>query len=319
MIPENAGVLFSNITQLIGNCPIVQINAIEHGGKSAIYGKLEYLNPFGSVKDRTAIYLIRAAEAEGKLRPGGGIVESTSGNLGHSLAAICAVLGYQLTCVVDPKMPAVNLNIFRALGAEIEFVDQPDESGNLQLPRIERARQLAKEKGFVNLDQYNNPVTALAHYKTTGPEVFAAMGEDLDVLVGCVGTGGHLCGTSRFLKERLPRLVTVGVEPVGSVIFGGCYQPTKQNGVGLSFIPGNYDPHVVDREVKCSDEVAFSMIRRVARKDGILLGGSSGAVLAAAGEYASESDEELNILCLLPDGGIKYVDSLYASADSPGE
>lgn len=304
--------VISDITQAIGNTPIVHLNGIDHDGDATFYGKLECLNPFYSVKDRTALYLIRAAEKDGSLRPGDRVIASTSGNLGHSLAAMCAIFGYKLTCVVDSKMPPLNMAILRAMGAEFEYMDTPDASGNLQKPRIARARELGEREGCVNLDQYEDPATAEAHYVSTGPEIYAQMGEHLDVLVGCVGTGGHLCGTSRYLKERLPKLVTVAVEPVGSVIFGGCYKPTKQNGVGLSFTPGNYDPEVVDHEMKCADELAFSTIRRVARTDGILLGGSSGGVLAMAAAYADQAKGSPNILCLLPDGGLKYIEQLYA-------
>jgi len=311
MMDTNPNV-FSDITKIIGETPIVRINGMEHGGEGVLYGKLECMNPFYSVKDRTALYLIRAAERDGTLRPGDRLVASTSGNLGHSLAAICAILGYRLTCIVDSKMPPVNMAILRAFGADFEYVDTPDASGNLQRPRIARAMELGEREGCVNLDQYFDPNTARAHYESTGPEIFQAIGEELHVLVGCVGTGGHLCGTSRYLKERLPNLVTIAVEPVGSVIFGGCYKPTKQNGVGLSFTPGNYDPAVVDHEVKCSDELAFSTIRQIARTDGLLLGGSSGGVLAMAAKYAGEATRRQNILCLLPDGGLKYVESLYA-------
>lgn len=303
--------ILDDVTQAIGNTPIVRLKGLEHGGEGLIYGKLECMNPFYSVKDRTALYLIRAAERDGSLRPGDRVVASTSGNLGHSLAAICAILGYELTCVIDSKAPPINIAILRAMGAEFEYVDTPDASGNLQRPRIARARELGQREGYVNLDQYEDPDTAKAHYVSTGPEIYEQMGEHLDVLVGCVGTGGHLCGTSRYLKERLPNLVTIAVEPVGSVIFGGCYKPTKQNGVGLSFTPGNYDPEVVDHEWKCSDELAFSTIRAIARTDGLLLGGSSGGVLAMAARYAGEATEPLNILCLLPDGGLKYVNQLF--------
>ncbi len=301
----------ADITQAIGNTPIVRINGLHHGGKGIIYGKMEGMNPFYSVKDRTAIYLIRAAENNGSLRPGGRVVASTSGNLGHSLAAICTLLGYKLTCVVDSKMPTVNMALLRAMGAEFEYVDTPDATGNLQRPRIARAKELGSREGCVYLDQYDDPATAEAHYVSTGPEIYEAVGEHLDVLVGCIGTGGHMCGTARYLKERLPKLVTIAVEPVGSVIFGGEYKPTKQNGVGLSFTPANYDPGVIDYEMKCSDELAFSTLRHIARTDGLLLGGSSGGVLAMAAQYASKAQEEINILCLLPDGGLKYVEDLF--------
>lgn len=300
-----------NVTEAIGHTPIVRINGLEHGGESTLYGKLECMNPFLSVKDRTALYLIRSAEQAGRLRPGDRIVESTSGNLGHSLAAICAALGYRLKCVVDSKMPPINKAILRAMGAEFEYVDVRDEIGSTQPARLARARELGEQEGCINFNQFDNPLSADAHYASTGPEVYAAMGEELDVLVGCVGTGGHLCGTSRYLKERLPKLVTIAVEPVGSVIFGGTYAPTKQYGVGLSFIPGNYDPAVVDHEMKCSDALALSTMRKVARTDGILLGSSSGSVLAMAARYASEAEGRQNILCLLPDGGIKYVERFY--------
>lgn len=303
--------VLSDVTKAIGNTPIVQINGLAQRSEVAIYGKLECMNPFYSVKDRTALYLIEAAERNGDLRPGDRVVASTSGNLGHSLAAICAVRGYKLTCIIDAKTPAVNKAIFRAMGADVEYVDTPDETGNLQKPRIAWAKKLGEQDGWVNLDQYDDPDTARAHYVSTGPEIDAAMGEELDVLVGCVGTGGHLCGTSRYLKERHPKLVTVAVEPVGSVIFGGCYKPTKQNGVGLSFTPKNYDPQVVDFEMKCSDELAFSTIRKIAQTDGLLLGGSSGGVLAMAARYVGETKGQLNVLCLLPDGGLKYVEDLY--------
>ena len=261
---------YDNLLGAIGNTPLIRINSFLQESPVCIYGKLESLNPGGSIKDRTAYGLIVQAEKEGILKDGGTIVESTSGNVGLALAMISAVKGYRFIAVLDPKTPRCNINLLMAYGADIEMVDKPDDDGGYQKPRIRRVKEIVGSiPNCVNLDQYNNGAARLAHYHTTGPEIFNDLEGKVDVLVGAVSTGGHLCGTARYLKENIKGIVVMGVEPEGSVIFGGEYLPYKQNGTGLSFVPENYDPNVVDIELKVSDRDAFLMTRELAKRDGV--------------------------------------------------
>ena len=306
----------NNIIETIGNTPLVKLNNfLTENSKVNLFGKLEWLNPGGSIKDRTAYGLIKKAEDDGLLRPGGTIVESTSGNLGIALAMIAAIKRYRFICVLDPKTPKSNINLMLSYGAEIVIVHETDELGGYQRPRIRKVEEIvAKGKNIINLDQYNNPASRTAHYDSTGPEIYIQLDGKVDILVGAVSTGGHLCGAAQYLKEKNPDIIVIGVEPFGSIIFGGKYAPYKQNGTGLSFKPGNYKSEFIDIEKKVSDKTAFLSAREIAKKEGILLGGSSGGVFHIALEYAKEhsrSNKEINIVMLFADGGTKYLDTIY--------
>jgi cystathionine beta-synthase/cysteine synthase A len=306
--------VFANcISELIGNTPLLRLNSLSDASRGVhVYGKMECRNPGNSVKDRSAMELLARARRDHDLQPGWSIVESTSGNMGHALAMLCAVLGYRFICVLDPKTPKANVNLVRAFGGQVEMVDQPDERGSYQQKRIAVAKAIAAQvPNCLNLDQYNNPAAIDAHYYTTGPEIFTQLDGRVDVLIGSASTGSHLSGMARYFKERSPSTRIVGVEPEGSVVFGGEFKPFLQNGTGLSFKPGNIRDDLVDDVVKIGDQEAFVACRRVALDEGLLLGGSSGSVIAASRKYAQRATTPLNIVLVLPDGGVKYLDTVY--------
>jgi N-(2-amino-2-carboxyethyl)-L-glutamate synthase len=306
----------TRVDALIGNTPLLRLGSVsDPAARIGVYGKLEAFNPGTSVKDRSALQLIEQAKIDFHLAAGWTIVESTSGNMGHALAMLCAINGYRFVCVLDPKTPKSNIKLVRAYGGEVEMVDTPDADGSFQKKRIALAKAIARQTpDCVNLDQYNNPAAIDAHFKSTGPEIYAQTGGDVDVLIGSASTGSHLSGTAKFLKMRNPKIWVIGVEPVGSVVFGGEYRPFLQNGLGLSFTPRNILMSHIDEVIKVRDIDAFAACRRLARADGLLLGGSSGAVLHAANEYIAGHRSPSNIVVVLPDTGLKYLDTIYDDA-----
>ncbi|MGH8546293.1 MAG: PLP-dependent cysteine synthase family protein [Gammaproteobacteria bacterium] len=308
----NFNVVARDVTDLIGFGPLVSVSEFARARPTEVLLKIEGLSPGGSLKDKTALGLIRSKEQRGELGPGGTVVVSTSGNLGISLGMICAKKKYGLVCVVDPKVPRLNFNIYRSFGAIIDMVTVPDAAGGFQQPRVARAKALAaNNEDYVYLDQYDDPVCQQIHYETTGPELWEASGGQVDVVVGTVSTGGHLCGTVRFLKERNPGLVAIGVEPAGSAIFSGTPHPYLQNGTGLAFRPGNYDGSLIDVELKVSDHDAFRTVRALARQEGIMLGGSSGGAVWAAVREAQRRHGGV-VVALCPDRGFRYLDTVYS-------
>ncbi len=303
----------NTITELIGHTPLMRLKSLSDPARGVqVFGKLECHNPGGSVKDRTALELLRRAQQDHGIEPGWTIVESTSGNMGHALAMLCALFGYRFVCVLDPKAPKANVNLVRAFGGEVEMVEKPDETGSYQKKRIAVAKAIAAQvPRCVNLDQYNNPAAIDAHAQSTGPEIFEQLEGRVDVVIGTASTGSHLSGVARHLKARKPDVHVIGVEPVGSVVFGGEFKPFLQNGTGLAFQPGNIRPELVDEVVKVSDQDAFVNCRRVAKDEGLLLGGSSGSVLEVARRVVERATGPCNIVLVFPDGGLKYLDTVY--------
>lgn len=304
---------YTKMSDLIGNTPVVRINSLCNDSTGfRVYGKLEALNPGYSVKDRSAKGLLMQAIKDHHLKPGAAFVESTSGNMGHALAMLCASHGYRFICILDPKTPSSNVALVKAYGGIVVMIDTPDASGSYQQPRIEAAKRIAREvPNCINLDQYNNPAAVEAHYRTTGPELLAQMRSRIDYLIGCASTGSHLSGTAKFFKERLDDIHIIGVEPEGSVVFGGEYRPFLQNGTGLAFKPGNILEEYIDEVRRVSDYDAFKVCRDLARKDGLLLGGSSGSVAHVAACLQREVDRPCNVVVILPDGGLKYLETVY--------
>jgi 2,3-diaminopropionate biosynthesis protein SbnA len=305
--------LSTRVDELIGNTPLIRLNSLSDAVAGLnVYGKLESFNPGTSVKDRSARQLLAQARLDYKLAPGWTIVESSSGNMGHALAMLCAVYGYRFICVLDPKTPQSNVKLVKAFGGEVEMVSTPDETGGFQKKRIAIAKAIAQQiPNCVNLDQYNNPAAIDAHFLSTGPEIYAQMGGRINVLVASASTGSHLSGTAKYLKARDPAIHVIGVEPAGSVIFGGEYRPFLQNGLGLSFTPGNVLTGYIDEAIRVGDRDAFAACRRLAKDEGLLLGGSSGAVVHAARVYLERTAGPCNIAIVLPDTGLKYLDTIY--------
>ncbi|MGF6853655.1 PLP-dependent cysteine synthase family protein [Paraburkholderia sp. CI3] len=303
----------NSLVELIGNTPLLHLKSLSDEQRNIhVYGKLECHNPGYSVKDRSALQLLRQAERDHGLKPGWSIVESTSGNMGHALAMLCAIHGYHFICVLDPKTPRANGNVVRAFGGRVEMVTQPDETGSFQKKRVAVAKSIAASvPNCINLDQYNNPAAIDAHYYSTGPEIVNQLSGKVDAVVVSASTGSHLSGIARYLKERNSRTHVLGVEPKGSVVFGGTFAPHLQNGSGLSFKPGNIQMQWVDETVKVSDRDAFVDCRRLALHEGLLLGGSSGSIVHAARKYVEQLDGPANVVLVLPDSGLKYLDTLY--------
>lgn len=303
----------NSLVELIGNTPLLHLRSLSNEQRNIrVFGKLECHNPGYSVKDRSALQLLRQAERDYGLKPGWSIVESTSGNMGHALAMLCAIHGYRFICVLDPKTPKANANVVRAFGGQVEMVNQPDETGSYQKKRIAVAKSLAATTpNCINLDQYNNPAAIDAHYYSTGPEIVNQLSGKVDAVVVSASTGSHLSGIARYLKERDSRTHVIGVEPEGSVVFGGVYVPHLQNGSGLSFKPGNILTDLVDETVKVSDRHAFAGCHRLALDEGLLLGGSSGSIAHAARCYVERLNDPANIVLVLPDSGVKYLETIY--------
>ena len=303
--------IYENVTELIGNTPLVALHAFEkaHGCGANLIAKLEKQNPAGSAKDRVALNMIRAAEADGSLVPGGLIIEPTSGNTGIGLAACAAVLGYRCCIVMPDSMSAERIKLIAAYGAEI--VLSPGAEG--MAGSIAIAERLQKETpGSIIAGQFDNPHNPEAHYRTTGPEIWNDTDGKVDVLVAAVGTGGTISGTGRYLKERNPALRVIAVEPDASpLLSGGTAGAHGIQGIGANFIPDALDRTVYDEVFRCTDADAFAAMRELAKTEGILCGISSGAALHAACEIGSRPEYAgKNVVVLLPDTGERYLSVL---------
>ena len=300
----------SDVLGLVGNTPLVQLSRIGKGLKPRLVAKLEMLNPGGSVKDRIGLAMIEDAEKRGLLKPGGTIVEPTSGNTGVGLAIAAALRGYRLVCTMPDKQSQEKRDILRAYGAEVVVCPTavPPESPSSYYKVAER---LAKELpgGFMP-GQYWNQENVAAHYKSTGPELWTQTEGKITHFVLGIGTGGTVTGAGRYLKEQNPKITIVGADPEGS-IYTGDVHPYKTEGIGEDFWPGTFDKTVVDRWVRVSDRDTFLTARRITREEGILAGVSSGTAMFAALEIAKELDEKALVVVLLPDSGKSYLSKLY--------
>ncbi len=299
--------VYKGFTEIIGKTPLVEIVNVEraHGLKAKVLAKLEYRNPAGSVKDRAALCMIRTAEEKGLLREGSVIIEPTSGNTGIGLAAIAAAKGYRTILTMPETMSVERRNILRAYGAEIVLT----EGAKGMKGAIERAQELAEEiEGAYIPGQFDNPANAQAHYETTGPEIWEDTEGRVDIFVACVGTGGTITGTGRFLKEKNAGIKVVAVEPAGSpVLSGGEPGAHKIQGIGAGFIPDVLDTGIYDEVIRIEDDQAFAASKELTRKEGLLTGISSGAALCAAVRLAERPENEgKTIVALLPDSGDRY-------------
>ncbi|MFE7093081.1 PLP-dependent cysteine synthase family protein [Streptomyces erythrochromogenes] len=300
----------SKISELIGRTPLLELSVAD--GSATVLLKMEQFNPTGTAKIRMARNMVDEAEAAGLLAPGGRLVESTSGNTGLGLALIAAERGYKFTAVVDNHSSADKLRGMRAFGAEILNV-AGDADGLATAERDTTAERLAAEHGAYWTAQHRNQGNPNG-YRALARELHEDLGDGIDYLYGAVGTGGSLCGTGRFLRERIPELKVIGVEPVGSVVFGGEGAPYHQSGTGTpegSEIGAVVDYEVFDQGVKASDAEAFETCRYLARNFGILIGGSAGGVVYKALEQARSAGPGSTIVVLVCDGGDKYLDTVF--------
>jgi cystathionine beta-synthase len=297
----------------MGHTPLVRLHSVTRGVKPVVLAKLEMLNPGGSVKDRIGIRMIEVAEREGLLKPGGTIVEPTSGNTGHGLAIAAAIRGYRCIFVMPDKMSQEKIALLRAYGAEVVICPTavPPESPESYYRVADRLA--AEIPGAYQPNQYHNMENPKAHHETTGPEIWEQADGRITAFVCGVGTGGTISGAGRYLKERNPDVLVVGADPEGSLYSGDDPRPYLVEGIGEDFVPTTFDPSVVDRYVRVSDRDSFLTARAVTRQEGILVGGSSGTAVFAALQVARELDDpEAVVVVLLPDSGRQYLSKLYS-------
>jgi cystathionine beta-synthase len=295
----------------VGETPLVRLNKISRGLRPTVLAKLEMLNPGGSVKDRIGLRMIEAAERAGLLKPGGTIVEPTSGNTGHGLAIAAAIRGYKCIFVMPDKMSQEKISLLRAYGAEVVITPTavaPESPESYY--RV--ADRLAEEiPGGFQPNQYFNHENPAAHEATTGPEIWRQTDGRITAFIAGVGTGGTITGVARYLKKQNPDILVVGADPEGS-IFSGDVHPYLTEGIGEDFWPRTFDPSTVDRYVRVTDRDAFRMARRITREEGILVGGSSGTAVVAAVEVARELGRDDVVVVILPDTGRNYLSKLYS-------
>jgi cysteine synthase A len=293
-----------DITDLVGGTPMLRLRRLVPEGSADIFAKLEYLNPGGSVKDRAAIGIIRRAEQEGKLVPGGTIVEATAGNTGIGLALIGVNRGYKVKLFVPENFSQEKVIIMRALGAEVERT--PDAEG--MRGAIRRAKDVvAQDKLAFMAGQFENMANPDYHYETTAPEIFEQMGGQVDaVVLGC-GTCGTFSGVARYMKDHVPGVRTVAVETQGSILGGGEPGPHKVEGIGVSFIPKTFNASVCDEIIAVTDEDAFGTVKRLAAQEGVLAGSSGGAAVFAALQVARKLGAGKRVATIIPDSAERYL------------
>ena len=294
--------VYESMQELIGNTPLVRLTQLGLPADARLYAKLETYNPAGSVKDRVGKYMIDAAERDGLLRPGGTIIEATAGNTGLGIAFAALGRGYRAIFVVPTKFSQEKQTLMRALGAEI--LNTPREDG--MLGAAAKAEELrASIPGAVMLGQFRNPANPLSHYETTGPEIYRDLEGKIDYFVAGAGSGGTFTGVVKYLKEQNPAIRGVLADPLGSTIGGGEHADYDIEGIGNDFIPETMDISLVDQVIKISDTEAFAEVKELAAKEGLIVGTSSGAAVAAAKKLI-ENGVRGNIVTLLPDRGERY-------------
>ncbi|MEV0725095.1 cystathionine beta-synthase [Micromonospora purpureochromogenes] len=303
---------YDNVVDLIGNTPLVRLRNVTEGIRATVLAKVEYLNPGGSVKDRIALRMVEDAEAAGILKPGGTIVEPTSGNTGVGLALVAQLKGYKCVFVCPDKVSQDKQDVLRAYGAEVVVCPTavaPEDPRSYYNVSDRLAREIP---GAWKPNQYSNPANPRSHYETTGPELWKQTEGGLTHFVAGVGTGGTISGIGRYLKEASEgRVKVIGADPEGSVYSGGTGRPYLVEGVGEDFWPETYDRGVADEIIEVSDKASFEMTRRLAREEGMLVGGSCGMAVVAALEVARKAGPDDVIVVLLPDSGRGYLSKIF--------
>lgn len=296
--------VYENVLDLIGDTPLLKLGSLPGPESADIYAKLEFFNPGFSIKDRTCLGMVEAAEAAGTLKPGATIVEPTAGNTGVGLALIGVQKGYKVVCVMPEKFQGEKSILIEALGGRVEFV--PTEAGMTRA--IERVQEIIEETpGAVTMAQFSNPANWEIHERTTGPEIYDQLEGKVDAFVAGAGTGGTFTGIARYLKSRNPDTLAVLVQPEGSVFDGGEAKPYRVEGIGGSFIPETLHMDLADRIETIPDREIFSTVRDLARKEGMLVGGSSGAICAAAIRVAKDLGPGKRVVCVFPDAAERYM------------
>jgi cystathionine beta-synthase len=300
-----------SILDLVGNTPLVRLSKVTEGLRPIILAKLEQLNPGGSVKDRIGLAMLEDAEQRGLLRPGGTIVEPTSGNTGHGLAMAAAIKGYKMIFVMPDKMSAEKISLLRAYGAEVVICPTNVDRDSPQSYYSVADRLSREVPGAFQPNQYFNARNPEAHYRTTGPEIWRQTEGRITTFVAGVGTGGTISGVGKYLKEQNPAVRIIGADPEGS-IYSGDIAPYKVEGVGEDFWPGTFDRDIVDEFIQVTDRECFVAARKLARQEGILVGGSAGLALHAAIQVAVDSKADDVIVVLLPDTGRNYLSKFFS-------
>jgi 2,3-diaminopropionate biosynthesis protein SbnA len=304
-----------SIADAIGGTPMVRLNRLTTDQDATVWVKLEGLNPSGSVKARPALAMLRAALADGRLTRQGMIVEATSGNLGIALAMLGSALGIDTTIMVDPRTPAFSVRSIEAYGARARLVSEPDEHGKYQIPRIEAAQQVQRTvPGAFMPNQWDNEDNPAAHERTTGREILSDLDGQVHAVVCTTSSCGQITGIGRAIKQANPDCRMVAVDGRGSTAIGGPMGKHLLIGLGSGFTPGNFDQSVIDDAYWCADEDAFSACRLLAREEGILVGGSSGAAVFVALRVAAQLGRGHNVVAVAPDNGDRYLDTIYNDA-----
>jgi cystathionine beta-synthase len=309
--------IFDKVTDIVGHTPMVRINRLfSEFPEATVLGKLEFLNPSGSMKDRIALKMIEIAEEEGRIKPGDTLVEPTSGNTGLALVMAAAVKGYKIIITMPVKMSEEKRRLLKAYGAELILT--PTEYGwDHPEGYIEVAKRLAEENDHIHLlNQYSNPGNPIAHFEGTGQEIWEQTEGNMDYFVSGMGTGGTISGTAKYLKEKNPSIQIIGADPEGSIYTGGEPHPYFVEGIGYDFFPEVFDRDIVDRMFRISDEESFSEARRAAPEEGILVGGSTGTVIAATRKIMKELQEKNELkdkvfVIMIHDSGKNYLSTFY--------
>jgi len=320
MISESLNVQES-ILGAIGRTPLVRLNSIASHLQCILYAKVEFFNPGGSVKDRIALNMITEAERSGRLKPGGTVVESTSGNTGVGLAIVCAIRGYKSVFVMPDKMSQEKIQLLRAFGARVVITPTAVEPEDARSYYSIAKKIVAETPNAILANQYHNPENPRSHYLTTGPEIWEqTRGRVTDVIIG-MGTGGTISGVGRYLKEQNPAIRIVGVDPTGSILLetwqkgsvpeDAIARPYKIEGIGEDFLPSTLDLSVIDEVIGVTDKEAFQWTRRLVRQEGLFCGVSSGAALAAAMKYAQELPGDRLAVVIFPDSGSRYLSKVF--------